>query len=327
MRISRIATATAQQVVGGAAQIGGETGPLEASIARAAEVPDRLYPAEDLLDPLAHSLAHRVSRPTGTAMVERRATPPPYILCHVWSDVERVATCHERRSVVALVAGHRDPARLANLVQHLQPMLAFGPTTGLTHAQIDHYSVAILHQHALGVTELGLFAGALLRQSRFGVGRRLMSRVLAPLAVEVHARIAGIIRRRAIAALLSLGTKALERRPRLDQRPVHRKVLVAGQLQLAGLCNHGTEKLTRYVVLKQARTIAAEAGVVEARLVPVHIQEPPEQKVVIQLLAKHPLATHRIERHQERGFQQPLRRDRRAAHFTVHLLEQRREFF
>ena len=42
MRISRIATATAQQVVGGAAQIGGETGPLEASIARAAEVPDRV---------------------------------------------------------------------------------------------------------------------------------------------------------------------------------------------------------------------------------------------------------------------------------------------
>src|SRR5208282_4482328 len=120
-----------------------------------------------------------------------------------------------------------------------------------------HYPVAILHQHALGVTELGLFAGALLRQPRFGVGSRLMSRVLAPLAVEVHARIARIIRTRVIGAPLSLGTKALERCPNLDKLPVQRKVLVAGQLQLARLRHHGTEKLTSYVVLQQTRSIAA----------------------------------------------------------------------
>src|ERR1019366_5547678 len=120
-----------QQVVGGADQVGGETGPLEASIARAAEVPDRLDPAEDLLDPLAHSLANCVSRPTGGAMVEHRAPQPPFIARHVWSDIERAAACHERRGVVALVAGHRDPARPANLLQHRQPVLAFGPTAGL----------------------------------------------------------------------------------------------------------------------------------------------------------------------------------------------------
>lgn len=181
-----------KQVVSGADQVGGEGGPLYASIARAAEVPDRLDPAEDLLDPLAHSLAERVSRPTGGAMVERRATPPPFILCHMGSDVERAAVRHEPGDIVTLVAGDCNPARPSQLLKHLKPLLAFGPTARLAHAQIDHYPVAILHQHALGITEPGLFAGALLRQPRFGVGGRLMSRVLAPLAVEVHARIARV---------------------------------------------------------------------------------------------------------------------------------------
>ena len=62
-----------QQVVGGADQVGGETGPLDAPIARATEVADRLDPAEDLLDPLAYSLADCVARPIGGAQVERRA--------------------------------------------------------------------------------------------------------------------------------------------------------------------------------------------------------------------------------------------------------------
>src|SRR5208282_452558 len=70
-----------------------------------------------------------------------------------------------------------------------------------------------------------------------------------------------------------------------------------------------------------------KAGVVEARFVPVQIQEPAEQQVIIQLLAEHSLAAHCIKRHQQRGFQQSLRRDRGPAYLTVHLLEHRREFF
>src|ERR1700680_2460712 len=45
---------------------------------------------------------------------------------------------------------------------------------------------------------------------------------------------------------------------------------------------------------------------VEARIVPVQVQEPAEQQVVVQLLTEHPLTAHRVERHQERSFQQPL---------------------
>src|SRR5258708_6208331 len=80
-----------QELVGGADQVGGESGPLDAAIARATEVADRLDPAEDLFDPLAHSLADRVARPTGGAQVECRAARPPLILRHLWSNIERAA--------------------------------------------------------------------------------------------------------------------------------------------------------------------------------------------------------------------------------------------
>jgi hypothetical protein len=88
-----------------------------APIVRATEVADRLDPAEDLLDPLAHSLADCVARPIGGAQVERRAARPSLILRHVGSDIERAATRHERRRVVALVASNRDPARPAKLLR------------------------------------------------------------------------------------------------------------------------------------------------------------------------------------------------------------------
>jgi hypothetical protein len=66
--------------------------------------------------------------------------------------------------------------------------------------------------------------------------------------------------------------------------------------------------------------------VVEAGLVHLRIQEPAEQQVVVELLAKQPLAAHRVQRHQQRGFQQPLGRQRRSPHRAVHLIEHRRKF-
>lgn len=131
---------------------------------------------------------------------------------------------------------------------------------------------------------------------RLRIGARLMGRVLAPLAVEVDAGIARIIGRPAIGGLLTFGAQALKRCPRLDQSPVHRKVLVAGQPQLARLRDHSTEKLARHIMLEQARPIAAKGAMVEGRLVPVQVEEPAKQQVIVQLLAEHPLAAHRIQR-------------------------------
>ena len=72
-----------QQVVGGADQVGGETGPFDAPIARATEVADGLDPAEDLFDPLAHALADCVARPI---VVRRSSAEPPgrRSFCATW---------------------------------------------------------------------------------------------------------------------------------------------------------------------------------------------------------------------------------------------------
>jgi hypothetical protein len=144
-----------EEVVGRADQMGGKPGPLQAAIAGAAEAADRLEPAEDLLDPLAHELTDSISRPADGAQVEGRTTWPPLILRHVRRDVERPAARNELGSIVTLVGRNGDPVKPPPL-QHLQPLLAFGPAGGLSHAQVDHDPVAILHQHTLGVAELRL---------------------------------------------------------------------------------------------------------------------------------------------------------------------------
>jgi len=64
---------------------------------------------------------------------------------------------------------------------------------------------------------------------------------------------------------------------------------------------------------------------IEARLGRVHIEEPAEQQIVIELLAEQPFAAHGVQRHQQRGLQQPLGWDRRPPNGAVHLIEQRRK--
>jgi hypothetical protein len=72
-------------------------------------------------------------------------------------------------------------------------LLAAVSSGGPATPQVDHYPVAILYQDALDVTQPSLFTGALLGQLGFRVGSRLVSRVSAPLAVEVNACVTPII--------------------------------------------------------------------------------------------------------------------------------------
>ena len=64
---------------------------------------------------------------------------------------------------------------------------------------------------------------------------------------------------------------------------------------------------------------------VEARLGRIHIEEPAEQQVVVELLAEHPFAAHRISAISSEALQQSLGRDRRPPDRAVHLIEQRRK--
>src|ERR1700719_2945402 len=108
-----------------------------------------------------------------------------------------------------------------------------------------------------------------------------MSRVAAALAVEVYRRVTWVVGRFAWGLLPEL--EALERRPGLEQRAIHREVFVRKQLQAAGLRHHAGEKLARHVVLQQPRPVAREGRMVEARLGHIQIEEPAEQQVVVEL--------------------------------------------
>jgi hypothetical protein len=83
-------------------------------------------------------------------------------------------------------------------------------------------------------------------------------------------------------------------------------VLVAHQGRAAGHAHDFSEELRSDLVLQEPLPVPRERRVVEALLGSVHVQEPPEQQVVVELLAEEPLAPHAVERHQQRGFQQPL---------------------
>jgi hypothetical protein len=82
-----------------------------------------------------------------------------------------------------------------------------------------------------------------------------VGRVSSSLAMEIHARIARIRGRRAIAWLLALGPKAFKRHPRFDQCAIQRKVpsLVSFSARACATTDHySTENLPRHVVRQPA---------------------------------------------------------------------------
>jgi hypothetical protein len=139
--------------------------------------------------------------------------------------------------------------------------------------------------------------------------------------VEVDGGVARIVWRRLVVVALLL--EALERRPRFDERAIHREVLAAHQLRGSRLRDHGAEELAGDVVRQESVAIFREDRRDEALLDHVHVEEPTKEQVVVELLAELPLAPHRVERHQQRRLEQPLRRDRRTPRPRVHRVEHR----
>ncbi len=88
----------------------------------------------------------------------------------------------------------------------------------------DGQLAAVLHDRVAHVAELAFLALRLAVQAAIRVGRALMRVVLALLVVEVPA----------LAVLIVLRLEAFMAGPRLDQRAVHRKMLV-GQERLHAL--------------------------------------------------------------------------------------------
>jgi hypothetical protein len=90
----------------------------------------------------------------------------------------------------------------------------------LSQSRVDHQAVTIVRFHVARVAELGLFVRPLAGQPCLRIGGRLVSGVAAPLAVKVHAGVAGIIRRGL--PVVSFALEALVPGPRFD-KPCRRR--------------------------------------------------------------------------------------------------------
>lgn len=164
---------------------------------------------------------------------------------------------HELGRVIALVGTYHG-ARLAHTaINHPDRRLPFRATCGLRALDIDDQPVAVLGERVRHVAQLRFRKLALLVQPRLQVGRALVGRVAARLALEVCLRVApGRLVR--TTAVLGLGHEALVARPRLDHRAVDAEVLVGHKALPLGQMQYATEELASDVGAEQTVAIDAE---------------------------------------------------------------------
>ena len=131
-----------------------------------------------------------------------------------------------------------------------------------------------------------------------------MGFVPAFLAVEVRA----IAVARAV-----LRPEALVRHPRLDQRAVHREVLVRQQrLHLRVVQKSGHERL-EHIALLQPLPVLGERCRVPHRIVRRKPHEPSVEKIVVEMFHQLTLRAQAVEDLEQQRAQQALRRDRWTA--------------
>src|SRR5256885_708550 len=181
------------EVVGGGGQIGPELVALDPDVTQLATPADHLQPAEDLLHPLTNTLAGGVAEMSDGAAVDPAAALGIDVLGDVGRDLESAAAGDKVAGVVVLIGTQREPALAmppAQVVERLEPCLAFGGSCRLGKQDVDRQAVSVLHQKVTGEVELGFPAFALTRQPGLLVGAGDVSVVGTLLAVEVDLNIA-----------------------------------------------------------------------------------------------------------------------------------------
>ena len=151
-----------------------------------------------------------------------------------------------------------------------------------------------------------------------------MGGVAPALAAEVNGRVARVV----VGRGWRVGPrrlKALVARPGLEERPIDREVLVGEQALLLGLRADRLEEGLGDVPGEEPIPVLGEHGRVPDRLVQVEADEPTEQEIVVELLHELPLAPDAVERLEQQGAEELLRRDRGPAGVGVQQGEARRQ--
>ena len=118
------------------------------------------------------------------------------------------------------------------------------------------------------------------------------------------------------------GHEALVTGPRLDERAVHREVVLAEQLALVGQLHHLGEEALHDGVFEQPISVLGEHRVIPYSVVDGQADEPAVQQVVANLLHQLTLAAHREQHLDEHGAQQLLRGNGGSTAVSIDLVEQ-----
>jgi hypothetical protein len=102
-------------------------------------------------------------------------------------------------------------------------------------------------------------------------------------------------------------------------------VLAAHEAGLVSALDDALQELTRDVVLDESLAVLREGRCVEGEASQIHVDEPTEEHVVLELLADLTLTSNRVEHHEQQGLELTLRWNRRPSHAAVHTLERRVE--
>src|SRR5882724_9472635 len=156
---------------------------------------DRFQPAEDLFDPLALLLAHLVAGVARGTGIDR-TRPVRGVLRHMRGHLEQAQRSDKVATVVAFVGAQGDPSGLRHGADHRQRGGALAVASGRREAAVDRQAVAVLHQNVTLITELGFPPLALAVEPRLRVRGRGVGHVATPLTMEVHRRVARIVRGR-----------------------------------------------------------------------------------------------------------------------------------
>ncbi len=109
--------------------------------------------------------------------------------------------------------------------------------------------------------------------------------------------------------------------PSLQQGAIHREVLRTQQrLDFRG-CQQEFEELGYKLLVQESVTVLGECGRITDGIIGIEAHERAKQQVVVQLLQQHPLGSNAVDRLQQQGQQQLLRRNGGPASLGVKLAE------
>jgi len=166
-------------------------------------------------------------------------------------------------------------------VEQCERGVPFGGTAGLGSAAVYYQPIAVLHHGVADIAKPGMLAASLLVEECLGIGRALVGLVGPLLLMEVACRIAARTLRIIVPILAA---KALDRCPRLNQRPVHREMIASDQPFHLELGQNRPQELDGDLTTEQPVPVRAEARIVPDRFLDAQGDKPAKQIVKL-----HPL--------------------------------------